>query len=120
LRDRVASGTIAVVRSLGLVLVLVLVLAGCGEGSPGAYVVAQSVCVAAADTVDLGAGSQAPATDAIPGCRTSPAYQDVREAVQGMCGPCGFWFDRATTLRERERRSDVCCYEVSSPPPPGS
>jgi hypothetical protein len=81
------------------------------------YIDGQFVCVDATSTG--AAGAQQPPANAPSGCRTWP--QGVLSMVQdeAMCGPCGFELDAAKTTIEREDHATVCCYRVSSPPPPG-
>ena len=95
-------------------------LASCSSRSGGhlePYVDGQFVCVDATATRPAGAQQRPP--NAPSGCGTWP--DGVLRLVQdeSMCGPCGFELDAEKTASEREDHATVCCYLVSSPPPPG-
>ena len=93
--------------------IVLLALWGCGTKSRSTpYVVERSVCIEASQTVE-----GLPADEGIAECRAVP-YKLVAPKIEGMCGPCGFSFDKATTLAERKSTPTACCYKVESPPPP--
>ena len=100
------------------IVILIVALSACGRSSERRepYLVGSSICVDVSDTDE--SPQQTPSPDSVPGCKTWPRYERVSATVQGMCGPCGFAFDKPTTTAERSRHPNACCYTVSSPPPP--
>ncbi|MEJ7598662.1 MAG: hypothetical protein WKG01_12200 [Kofleriaceae bacterium] len=97
-----------------LVVLVLSTILGCGnsKGGHAPYVVEHAVCVDASGT----AGSAQ--AEPMQACKTAPDYDLVKSEVQGLCGPCGFSFDLATTQRERAKSTTACCYAIMSPPAP--
>ncbi len=94
--------------------------AGAGDAAaPSAetFVHDERFCVPESMTVRLPPDRQAPVRREVGACGNF-VDDDALERNPIPCGPCGFVFDPEATEDARKRSPGVCCYEVSSPPPP--